>query len=254
MQAHVQRVVRDMISTSERKVVKASAGSKVLISGAYLIIDPRNEGVVLSTDAQFTTEVSGLPPNSNVIRVRSPQFNLTLEYKVSVSVSKEAGEGGQPCVKIEKTRSQQVSNEFIDKCMLYVALTYYSRAKHWSQMPALELLLKGDNSFYSQRGTEYFPDRLAEQPDHQIPADPTKKTGLGSSAALVVSLLAATLTFLEVMPSNKAEFHCHCQLLNAFLANKVGSGFDIAASIYGSQLYRRFSNTAILKDCLVPIL
>ena len=33
--------------------VVASASSKVLISGAYLIIDPANEGVVLSTDAQF---------------------------------------------------------------------------------------------------------------------------------------------------------------------------------------------------------
>ena len=42
--------------------------------------------------------------------------------------------------------------------------------------------------------------------------------------------------------------------MNAFLANKVGSGFDIAASIYGSQLYRRFSNTSILKDSLVPFL
>ena len=42
--------------------------------------------------------------------------------------------------------------------------------------------------------------------------------------------------------------------MNAFLANKVGSGFDIAASIYGSQLYRRFSNTDILRDRLVPFL
>ena len=33
--------------------VTASASSKVLISGAYLIIDPANEGVVLSTNARF---------------------------------------------------------------------------------------------------------------------------------------------------------------------------------------------------------
>jgi len=42
--------------------------------------------------------------------------------------------------------------------------------------------------------------------------------------------------------------------LNAFLAAKVGSGFDIAASIYGSQLYRRFSNVDTLKNDLVPFL
>lgn len=37
--------------------VMASAGSKVLITGAYLIIDPANEGIVLSTDAKFYTSV-----------------------------------------------------------------------------------------------------------------------------------------------------------------------------------------------------
>ena len=125
----------------------------------------------------------------------------------------------------------------------------------------MEVLLQGDNSFYSQRDCEgdFFPDKLGEQPDFSVPRDPTKKTGLGSSAALTVSFLAATFTFLQMPIYDKnqvpsKEFHCHCQLLNAFLANKVGSGFDIAASIYGSQLYKRFSNTAILKDRLVPFL
>ena len=37
--------------------ITASASSKVLISGAYLIIDPQNEGIVLSTDAKFYTTV-----------------------------------------------------------------------------------------------------------------------------------------------------------------------------------------------------
>ena len=106
-------------------------------------------------------------------------------------------------------------------------------------MPGFELVLQGDNSFYSQRGCKgnYFPDRLPEQPAFSIPKDPSKKTGLGSSAAMAVSLLAACFKFLGVIGSSdhfSDEFHCHCQLLNAFLANKVGSGFDIAASIYGS--------------------
>ena len=45
-----RKVVQRMVLNHSREV-KASACSKVLITGAYLIIDPANEGIVLSTDA-----------------------------------------------------------------------------------------------------------------------------------------------------------------------------------------------------------
>ena len=91
-----------------------------------------------------------------------------------------------------------------------------------------------------------------------VPSDPTKKTGLGSSAAMVVAFVAAAYQFygLEDITDicrsylSSIEFHCACQILNAFIQNKVGSGFDIAASIYGSQIYRRFSNTKDLSDVI----
>ena len=46
----------ELLAEKAREVV-ATAGSKVLITGAYLIIDPANEGIVLSTDAKFYTTV-----------------------------------------------------------------------------------------------------------------------------------------------------------------------------------------------------
>ena len=66
------------------KEVKASASSKVLISGAYLIIDPKNEGVVLSTDARFESIVksSKTALDESIIKVKSPQFALSLIYKI----------------------------------------------------------------------------------------------------------------------------------------------------------------------------
>ena len=36
--------------------------------------------------------------------------------------------------------------------------------------------------------------------------------------------------------------HIYAQILNAFVQEKVGSGFDIACSVYGSQIYKRFTN------------
>lgn len=88
-----------------------------------------------------------------------------------------------------------------------------------------------------------------------MPLDPTKKTGLGSSAALIVSFVAATLTLVNdgVTVFKKSEddgdgdgrevvIHRYAQVLNALVQEKVGSGFDIACSVYGSQVYRRFTN------------
>ena len=51
-----------------------SAPSKVLLSGAYLIIAPENEGIVLSTTARFrtTVEVGFGGPEAASITVQSP--------------------------------------------------------------------------------------------------------------------------------------------------------------------------------------
>ena len=72
--------MQDLIDASDKTEIKASASSKVLISGAYLIIDPKNEGVVLSTDARFYTTIRS--HCAQVIRVLSPQFGLELKYEV----------------------------------------------------------------------------------------------------------------------------------------------------------------------------
>ena len=74
--------------------------------------------------------------------------------------------------------------------------------------------------------------------------DPSKKTGLGSSAALIVSFIAGTyrITGLLSESENLDFVHRDAQLLNAFVQEKVGSGFDIACSVYGSQVYQRFTN------------
>lgn len=74
------------------------------------------------------------------------------------------------------------------------------------------------------------------------------KTGLGSSATLTTSLVAALLRFFGVVDlrdSKSAEelrlVHNLAQLVHCRAQGKVGSGFDVASAVYGTQVYQRFS-------------
>jgi phosphomevalonate kinase len=89
------------------------------------------------------------------------------------------------------------------------------------------------------------------------------KTGLGSSAALTTALVGALLEFYLQSSSTDTEdidsdststeqvykiyairenqIHNLAQAAHSAAQGKVGSGFDVAAAVYGSCLYRRFS-------------
>ena len=74
------------------------------------------------------------------------------------------------------------------------------------------------------------------------------KTGLGSSAALVTALTAAVTAYLiefDQLDTNSVEgrrrIHNLAQAAHCAAQGKIGSGFDVAAAVFGSCVYRRFS-------------
>lgn len=85
-----------------------------------------------------------------------------------------------------------------------------------------------------------------------------KKTGLGSSAALVTALTAALLShYLDSMhfdlatDKGRTVLHNLAQTAHCRAQGKIGSGFDVAAAVYGGCLYRRFS-PAVLDAVPMP--
>jgi phosphomevalonate kinase len=96
------------------------------------------------------------------------------------------------------------------------------------------------------------------------------KTGMGSSAAMTTALVGAMLHFFRVVnlrddfrelrhdvhsahvnpaadTRSKSTVHNLSQLAHAVAQGKIGSGFDVSAAVYGSQIYQRFDQ-ANFKD------
>jgi phosphomevalonate kinase len=142
-------------------------------------------------------------------------------------------------------------NPFVETTLSY-ALTYIARVgKHRPShsMTPTRLIILADNDYYSHPGSENskfdsngrfapFPTTLGQ----------AHKTGLGSSAALVTALTAALLNhrlpaslFDITTESGKNTLHNLAQAAHCAAQGKVGSGFDVAAAVFGSCLYRRFS-------------
>lgn len=128
----------------------------------------------------------------------------------------------------------------------------------------LRIRILGDNAFYSQR--EHLEKMnlglslgsLVKLPPILITSksiDKISKTGLGSSAALVTSLVAALLAYFRVckLPKRRSAglqhnlqlLHNLAQFCHCVAQGKIGSGFDISSAIYGSQFYVRFSKEII---------
>ena len=113
-------------------------------------------------------------------------------------------------------------------------------------MPNLQITILADNSYYSTSPTSQTHGNFS---NFGVALHEAHKTGLGSSAALVTSLTAALLVILGpdnlfanlTDPTTQKRVHNLAQASHCAAQGKVGSGFDVAAAVYGSCLYRRFS-------------
>lgn len=129
--------------------------------------------------------------------------------------------------------------------MVY-ALSYVS-AVSGTKVGSTSITIIADTDYYSHPGSAKCtsPARFV---DFNVPLTEAHKTGLGSSAALVTAFTAAVLVhFLDQgqlalhSDSGRARLHNIAQAAHCAAQGKVGSGFDVAAAVYGSCIYRRFS-------------
>jgi len=270
-----------------------SAPGKVLMTGGYLVLERPNKGLVLTVDARFYTsikpiseievgvgkrkreEIEGVEfTDSNgpfSIIVESPQFHHVQEYKLLIDPKRS--------LRLELLPENVATfkpNPYTENSLIYtlhvirqITLQDPDKEKYRDFIRLLKGGLKikilGDNAFYSQReqlkkmNLGLSLGSLIKLPPLLITSfqvDKISKTGLGSSAALVTSLIAALLAYFKIckLPKRRSSnnvqhnlqlLHNLSQFCHCVAQGKIGSGFDISSAVYGSQFYVRFSKEII---------
>lgn len=109
----------------------------------------------------------------------------------------------------------------------------------------MSVTILADNDYYSETAFSRYSLSRGRFANFGVPLHEAHKTGLGSSAALVTALVSALVIHHTMQPDDlgmaRDKLHNLAQAAHCAAQGKVGSGFDVAAAIYGSCLYRRFS-------------
>lgn len=147
-------------------------------------------------------------------------------------------------------------NPFVETTLSY-ALSYIDHLKGHQPSHSItssRLIILADNDYYSypESDVSVKDATIGRFVKFPVPLSGANKTGLGSSAALVTSLTAALLAhYLRreeldlTSDGGKRKLHNLAQAAHCAAQGKVGSGFDVAAAVYGSSLYRRFSPSTL---------
>lgn len=236
-----------------------SAPGKVLIAGGYLVLDHRFPGLVVSTSSRFYTVIQ--PANGQTgarrITVRSPQFeSAAWSYDVAINAGNvevqpiDDGTGS-------KNRFVQIA---IEGTLALAHQIQGTDAFLTSLGQGLDIAVLGANDFYSQRASlaaRNLPPTLASLSSipaflpQGCPISQVHKTGLGSSASLITSLVSALLLHFDAIPADSLSpnaaseagrelAHNVAQYVHCLAQGKVGSGFDVSSAVFGSQVYKRF--------------
>ncbi len=103
----------------------------------------------------------------------------------------------------------------------------------------VEKAVEACSRYLSEKGVGLGGMKIATKSDAAFVSG-AGKSGLGASAAITVATVAAVLELHE-MNARKQLVHNIAQYAHSQAQGKVGSGFDVACSAYGSCVYSRYS-------------
>ncbi len=194
-----------------RDIIETSAPGKILWLGGYSVLERPNLGFVTTVDARVRARVK--TTSGKGVRISAPQFGAAITGVL------DAGTGN-----LEIAAHKEL---VLMKTCVEIATRYAVGAGH--RVLGIDVEAKSDPAFgYDMSGTK----RVG-------------KSGLGSSAATAVATVGGILSAYGMDYNEDDALHKLAQLAHSVATGKVGSGFDVAAAMHGSIVYRRYSPTII---------
>lgn len=198
-----------------------SSPGKALIAGGYLVLDPQYDSYVTALSSRMHAIVKSKVVESGArIAIKSPQFK---DGAWTYEGTKEVNGNFNPFLE----SVVDIITKYVSPQEPYdIDITVYSDPGfHTQQNTSIKTSSNGSKQFL------YHSQKITEIP----------KTGLGSSACLTSVVVTALMSqFKPECIENKNILHNISQIAHCKAQGKIGSGFDVAAAIYGSIKYRRF--------------
>ncbi|KRW99577.1 Ribosomal protein S5 domain 2-type fold [Pseudocohnilembus persalinus] len=227
-----------------------SCPSKTLILGGYAIMNPKCSGISIGLEERFYTVIyknnNNINNNENLnqqdnqqneitFTFSSPQINSEWIYNFNISE--------QQLNQINTDKEK--SNPFLESTLksynnVSSFLGYYKYKE--TKLENIKIEIYFDSGFYSEKSQ--IQDKQISKKFKNFDKNNLQKSGLGSSACVIVSVLSALLNYHDIKSNQILEILS--QIANIEAQKKVGSGFDIKTSIYGSNIYTMFSKESIM--------
>lgn len=212
-----------------------SAPGKALIAGGYLVLDPAYNAYVTALSSRMHAVMHEKVAGSSLssVTVRSPQFDSEWTYNIDVSGAVATF-----------SEVQNRKNPFLYATVKTV-LAYVQPTENFN----LDITLFSDPGYHTQESTTAKKTASGKHTFlfHGKPIDQVAKTGMGLSAGLVSVVTAALISHFFKKPVDELRnvIHNVAQIAHCDAQGKIGSGFDVAAAVYGSIIYRRFTPETI---------
>lgn len=199
--------------------VIVSVPARCVLSGEISTLYPTSLGLALSLDAKFYAEIKRRKRQN--VKFLNPQFpSSDFEYKANICLPFDL------CIdSCFNHLSHYLEMEDVDFSQFEVTLFMH---------PAFFSESKIDpGRFYLNAVSDYYFPRF------EVSVFDCPKTGLGSSACLVVSVVLGVLTFLRSRPAEESEVFWLSWLITRDV-EEYSTGFDVSSAVYGSQVFSSF--------------